>query len=140
MPSYARLNVRRLEDNLDGRDHGASEAAANGRRQPRGTVTAVALLAAPGVGILLPYIGPWMSMMAVAILVPRIGPRVWRAGWRRKPVVRLAIAALWLPALLPVAFFLLAALLGAPENIGTPEASGWLNALADVVETVGITF
>ena len=101
--------------------HGQEHSLPDGRRPPS-TGESVMALTSPALGFWLPLLGPWLSMLAVILVVPRAGRRIWPLAerWTRRSCV-LAIAGLWLPGLL--------GLMGVFYGLGAVEAagaSGWL--------------
>ncbi|MDP9434634.1 MAG: hypothetical protein M3P93_05325 [Actinomycetota bacterium] len=97
---------------------------------------AAALLSLPGLGYWVPFLGPWLSMLVVALAVPAARSRLWpRHGRRPRALRTLGIAGLWLPGLLAISFVLLFG-----ELLGSPETSPWLSVLATVLEAVGTTY
>ena len=102
----------------------------------RRAIVPAVVLSLPGLGFWLPFLGPWMSMLAVMLAVPWAAPRLWGSGRRQRlPLPVLGIAALWLPGLLAISFLLLFG-----EHLGSPGTSAWLEAVAAPLHAVGMTY
>jgi hypothetical protein len=110
------------------------ERPPDGSGQPgSGTVVSIAALTSPGLGFVVPFLGPWLSMLAV-VLAARRGWRLWPAQ-RHRWLPLAVIAALWGPGLLALAF-----LISFGDRLGSPETSEGLQRVGFLVETVAMTY
>ena len=112
----------------------APDVSGQSPRSWAATARGVVVLTTPALGFVLPFLGPWLSMTAVVLAVRYGRRRVWR-GERGPWLAPLAIAALWGPGLLALAFFLTFG-----DRLGSPETGEGLQLVTRLLETVGATY
>lgn len=113
-------------------DEGQSSSP-DGRTATR-TVGSIAALSSPALGFVIPFLGPWLSMLAVVLAAGRGRVRIWPT--RRHRWLSIAvIAALWGPGLLALTF-----LLSFGDRLGSPETSEALQRVSFLIETLAMTY
>lgn len=96
---------------------------------------AAVALTAPGLGFLLPFLGPWLALLLLSTVVRSAGPVLWGRGRADRKLTLLAGAGLWLPGALTLAIFLVVG-----THLGSPTTPPWLALLAELVSRVGVTY
>ena len=92
-------------------------------------------LTAPGLGFLLPFLGPWLALLLLSPVVRSAGPLLWGRGRADRRLALLAGAGLWLPGALTLTIFLVVG-----THLGSPTTPPWVALLAELGSRVGVTY